>query len=363
MASSCMDKPLSGGFSSETFVCNALVSLYSHKGNLISAQHIFSEMTSRDKVTYNSLISALAQRGFSNKALELYEDMQLSGFKSDCVTVASLLSACASIEALHKGRQLHCYAIKAGISSDAIIEGSLLDLYVKCSDVATARELFNTTNKENVVLWNVMLVAYGQLGNLIDSFDVFSQMLIAGVEPNEYTYPSILRTCTFLGAMDLGEQIHTLVVKTGFDQNVYVCSVLIDMYAKHGRLELAREILGKLTEEDVVSWTAMISRYVQHEMSLEALELFVEMLIRGIQSDNIGLSSALSACADIQALNQGRQIHAQACVFGYSLDLSIGNALINLYARCGRVDEAYLAFGIIHTKDQISWNERIEPLR
>ncbi|PIA59895.1 hypothetical protein AQUCO_00400632v1 [Aquilegia coerulea] len=342
------------GFSLETFVCNSLVTLYSHSGKLISAERIFKGMKRRDRITYNSLISALAQRGVSNEALLLFEEMQLSGLKPDCVTVASLLSACASMEALDKGRQFHCHAIKSGFSSDVIIKGSLLDLYVKCSDIATARDFFESTEKENVVLWNVMLVAYGRLGNLIDSFQVFSQMQTAGVKPNQYTYP--LRTCTSLGALDLGAQIHAQIIKTDFDLNVYVCSVLIDMYAKHGRLELAREILGRLTAEDVVSWTAMISGYVQHEMCLEGLKLFQEMQIRGIQSDNIGYSSALSACAGIQALNQGKQIHAQACVSGYTVDLSIGNALINLYAKCGRVHEAYLAFKIVDAKDQISWN-------
>ncbi|OVA16409.1 Pentatricopeptide repeat [Macleaya cordata] len=344
------------GFSSETFVCNALLSLYSRSENFIFAEQIFTEMNRCDGVTFNSLISGLSQRGFSDKALQLFEKMQLSGLKPDCVTIASLLSACASVEALHKGKQLHSYTIKAGLLSDIIIEGSLLDLYVKCSDLDTAREFFNSTTTENVVLWNVMLVAYGQLGDLSESFEIFCQMQVAGLKPNQYTYPSILRTCTSLGAMDLGEQIHTHVIKTGFELNVYVCSVLIDMYAKHGKLEIAREILERLTEKDVVSWTAMIAGYAQHELCIEALRLFEEMQIRGIRSDNIGFSSALSACAGIQALNQGRQIHAQSYVSGYAMDLSIGNSLVNLYARCGRIQDAYSAFQIIDAKDEISWN-------
>ncbi|KAF8395976.1 hypothetical protein HHK36_017587 [Tetracentron sinense] len=344
------------GFSSETFVCNAFVTLYSRCGNLIAAERIFTKMNHRDGITYNSLISGLAQRGNSDSAVQLYEKMQHEGFKPDCVTVASLLSACASLVALDKGRQLHSYSIKAGISSDIITEGSLLDLYVKCSDIESAREFFNKTKKENVVLWNVMLVAYGQMGNLRESFEIFSQMQVVGMRPNQYTYPSILRTCTSLGALDLGEQIHTQIIKTGFELNVYVCSVLIDMYAKHGRLGIAREILGRLTEKDVVSWTAMIAGFAQHDLYVEALRLFEEMQNRGIRPDNIGFSSALSACAGIQALNQGRQIHAQSFFFGYSADLSIGNALVNLYARCGRIQDAYSAFETIKTKDQISWN-------
>lgn len=344
------------GLSSETFVCNAFVTLYSRSGKLTMAEQIFRNMQRRDEVSYNSLISGLAQRGFSQRSLELYKAMQLDHLKPDCVTIASLLSACASVGSLSKGMQLHSYAIKAGMSSDIIIEGSLLDLYVKCSDVKTAHKFFLMTQTENVVLWNVMLVAYGQMGDLAESFRLFSQMQIEGMCPNQYTYPSILRTCTYVGALDLGEQIHTQVVKTGFQPNVYVCSVLIDMYAKHGRLDTALKILRRLSEKDVVSWTAMIAGFAQHDMYAEALKLFEEMLDHGIQSDNIGFSSAISACAGIKAVNQGRQIHAQSIISGYSLDLSIGNALVSLYARCGRKEDAYLAFDKIDEKDNITWN-------
>lgn len=347
------------GFSAEIYVCNALVTLYSRYGNLISAEQIFSKMQQRDGVSYNSLISGLAQQGHSERSLELFKKMQIDTLKPDCVTIASLLSACASTEDLQMGKQLHSYAIKAGICADIIIEGSLLDLYVKCSDVEKAHEVFLTTQKENVVLWNVMLVAYGQKGDLDKSFQIFEQMQMEGLQPNQYTYPSILRTCTLVGALDLGEQIHSQVIKTGFQLNVYVCSVLIDMYAKHGNLDTALKILRRLTEEDVVSWTAMIAGFTQHDLFFDALKLFIEMQDQGIQSDNIGFASAISACAGIQALNQGQQIHARSVTSGYSLDLSISNALISLYARCGKVKDAYLAFDKNDNKDSISWNALI----
>ncbi|KAK9665978.1 hypothetical protein RND81_14G150800 [Saponaria officinalis] len=103
----------------------------------------------------------------------------------------------------------------------------------------------------------------------------------------------------------------------------------------------------------------MIAGYVHHEMYVNALELFEEMLNCGIRADNVGLSSAISACAGTQALNQGRQIHAQSCVLGYSGVLSIGNALVSLYARCGRVQDARRVFEKIDVKDNISWNALI----
>ncbi|KAL2937607.1 hypothetical protein RDABS01_021056 [Bienertia sinuspersici] len=347
------------GFASDVFVCNALVTLYSRRGDLISAVKIFEMMKTKDGISYNSLISGLAQKGLGDEALQLLQKMQRDFLKPDCVTVATLLSACATIGAIDKGKQLHSYALKTGYCSDMLIEGSLLDLYVKCSDIETAHKIFLSTKRDNVVLWNVMLVAHGQVGNLSEAHHMFSQMLAKGLEPNEYTYPSMLRTCTSVGALDLGEQIHTQVIKTGFHCNEYVCSVLIDMYAKHGFLDTAESILKRLAENDVVSWTTVIAGYGQYEMYVHALKLFEEMLCHGIQPDNIGLSSAISACAGIQALHQGRQIHGHSCILGYSDDLSIQNALVSLYARCGRPREAYQAFEINDVKDTISWNALI----
>ncbi|KAL9156389.1 hypothetical protein ABFS82_09G073200 [Erythranthe guttata] len=347
---------LKWGFSSDLFVCNALVALYSRCGNLTFAELIFREMQRRDRVSYNTLISGLAMRGSTEKSLELFEKMHAESFKPDSVTVACLFGTCASMGDLRKGMQLHSYATKAGMCSDIIVEGSLLNFYVKCSDIKTAHKFFLATKTNNVVLWNVMLVAYGQIGELVESFRIYSKMQIEGLQPNEHTYPSILRTCTSVGALDLGEQVHTQVIKTGFQPNVYVCSVLIDMYAKHRMLETALKIFRRLSEDDIVSWTAMISGYAQHDMFSEALKLFGEMQERRIRSDNIGLASAISACAGIQALNQGRQIHSQSIVNGYSLDLSVGNALVCLYARCGCTLEAHLAFEKMNARDNVTWN-------
>ncbi|CAN4078229.1 unnamed protein product [Withania somnifera] len=344
------------GYLSNVFISNALVTLYSRCGYLTLAELVFIETPQKDGATYNSLISGLSMKGFTDKALQLFEKMQLSSLKPDCVTIATLLGACASLGALQKGKQLHSYATKAGLCSDSIIEGSLLDLYVKCSGIETAHKFFLGSQMENIVLWNVMLVGYGQMGDLDESFKIFSEMQFKGLQPNQYTYPSILRTCTSVGALYLGEQIHSQVLKTGFWKNAYVCSVLIDMYAKHEKFDAAEKIFWRLNEEDVVSWTSMIAGYAQHGFFVEALNLFRKMQDHDIRSDNIGFASAISACAGIQALDQGRQIHALSVVSGYSLDHSIGNALIFLYARCGRMQDAYAAFDKIDTKDIISWN-------
>ncbi|GJN34831.1 hypothetical protein PR202_gb23529 [Eleusine coracana subsp. coracana] len=295
------------GFISVTVVGNALISLYIRGASFSLADKVFSDMLVCDSVTFNTLLSGHAQCGHGDRALEIFDEMQMTGLKPDCVTVASLLAACASVGDLQKGKQLHSYLWKAGMSSDYIIEGSLLDLYVKCCDIETALKVFSLGDRKN---WEI----------------------------------------------ELGEQIHSLCIKTGFESDMYVSGVLIDMYSKYGLLDRARRVLEILEEKDVVSWTSMIAGFVQHEFCKEALSTFKEMQDIGIWPDNIGLASAISACAGIKAMSQGLQIHARVYVSGYSADTSIWNALVNLYARCGRSKEAFLLFDAMEHKDEVTWN-------
>jgi pentatricopeptide repeat protein len=171
-------------------VGNALIALYLRFGSFKLAERVFSDMPFCDRVTFNTLISGHAQCEHGERALEIFDEMQSSGLRPDCVTIASLLAACASLGDLHNGKQLHAYLLKAGMSLDYITEGSLLDLYVKCGDIETAHEIFNSGDRTNVVLWNLMLVVYGQISDLEKSFEIFCQMQAAGIRPNQFTLES-----------------------------------------------------------------------------------------------------------------------------------------------------------------------------
>ncbi|CAO2813206.1 unnamed protein product [Amaranthus hypochondriacus] len=319
------------GFAFDDFVCKTLVNFYSRWGQFISAVKVFETMMHRDEVIYNSLITGLVQIGRSFNALCLLQMMQYDLLEPDCVTVAGLISGCSAIGAIEKGHQLHAHALKAGFFSDMLIQESLLDLYVKRSDLETSYKYFLTTQIENLVLWNVM----------------FLRIQMKGLEPNQYAIPV---TRTSEGALNLGKQFHTQVITTGFQFNEYVSCVLIDMYAKHGNLNAAEKIFLGVSENSV-AYTAMITGYRQLEMYGYALKLFKVMLGRGIQADNIGLSSVISSCAGIRAYYQGRQIHAQFYVLGYCGDDAIQNALVGLYARCGRPQDAYRAYDRLEGKN------------
>eukprot|EP01018_Ginkgo_biloba_P024347 Gb_24633 [translate_table: standard] len=325
-------------------VANALVTMYARCGSVKKAHTLFQKMHKRDVISWNAVISGYAQRGNGCEALQLFEQMHRLDMRPNYITFASVLSASASVEALEEGKQVHANAIKTGYFSNVLVGGALVDMYAKCGSVEDARLAFDKTSEKNVVLWNVMLVGYGQSGNCDESFKLFREMQWAGMRPNQFTFPSVLRTCASLAALDQGEQVHTHIIKTGFESNVFVASILIDMYAKCGSIENARQVLDKMPEQDMVSWTAMIAGYAQHEHGKEALQLFEEMQWAGMQQDHMPFSSALSACTSLEALEQGKQVHAHMIKTGYDYDVSVGNTLVTMYAKCGSIGDASKIF-------------------
>ncbi|CAN1285241.1 Pentatricopeptide repeat-containing protein At4g13650 [Linum perenne] len=265
-----------------------------------------------------------------------------------------LLDSCFSYGSLVEYQKLHGRILKVGFDRENLICDKIIDICFAIGDINGVIKVFEHMPERSMHTWNKILSGFAARKMSKRVTGLVSQMLGDAINPTEVTFANALRACR---ALDLGEQIHTLVIKTGFQFNVYVCSVLIDMYAKHGKLDKALALLRRIGEEDVVAWTAMISGCTQHDLFDDAIKLFEEMVSRGIQADNIGFSSAISACAGIQALHQGQQIQAQTR--GFDSEIEISNALITMYAKCGSISDAKRKFLEMPEKSDISWNAMI----
>ena len=345
------------GFSRETFVCNALINFYSELSDISSAQQIFDEMPQRDRITYNSLISAYSQEGKTWKTLFLFKEMQELGFQPDAVTIAGVSSGG---DLLH-GIQLHGFVIKAGLFSDIIIHGSLMDLYVKCDDEVSASKIFFSDVGDNIVLCNLMLVAYGRSGDLQRSFNLFQRMRITGISPNQFTFPTLIRTCITSDAMYSGKELHALAIKSGFELSRHLSSILVELYSNTGEFSAANQILREIPSLDLISWTSMIAGYTRHGLFSQALSTFREALCHGLRPDSVILAGGITACTGILAIRLAFQIHAHTISRGYWGEISITNALITFYARSGRNSDAFAVFSS-SSKDEITWNSLIAGL-
>lgn len=190
--------------------------------------------------------------------------------------------------------------------------------------------------------------------------DLFFRMRSSGIEPNEYTFVAILTACMRILNLELGSQIHALAIKSGFVDSLFVANSIMSLYSKSWQSDCVFQLFDEMPERDVASWNVVISSSVKEHMHRRAMELYQEMLwIDNLDADHFTLSSLLASCTDNFDLWGGREIHAQAIRNGLEGSLSIGNALIAFYTKCGNIEDIKALFNKMDITDLITWTEMV----
>ncbi|XWS46031.1 hypothetical protein CRYUN_Cryun14cG0029900 [Craigia yunnanensis] len=226
-----------------------------------------------------------------------------------------------------------------------------------------------------------------------NAIECYRDMVVEGVESNQFTFPSVLTACAGAQAGNFGAQVHSCIVRSGFEANVFVqkdaardmkldsfmypsvlncfalmkdmknatlvhCLIvktgfeayklvnnaLVNMYAKQGNLDCAFQESNHMPNKDVVSWTSLVAGYAHNDRHEEALKLFCDMRMAGIYPDHIVIASILSACAELTVLEFGQQVHANFVKSGLQSSLSVDNSLSTMYAKCGRIEDSSRVF-------------------
>ncbi|WOL03379.1 hypothetical protein Cni_G12099 [Canna indica] len=312
------------GFEFDPHVGNSLIDMYTKCGKIDEAELLFNTLPSINVVSWNVLIAGYGQKGDSKKAIDTLKLMHQYGFEPDEVTYISLLAAC-----------------------------------VKAGDIEAAHEMFDKIAEPNVTSWNALLSGYCQEENHDRAVKLFRKMQFQNVLPDRSTLAIILSSCSVMGLLEFGKQVHAASVRTMLHVDLFVASGLVDMYSKCGNIEVARQIFDRMTERDVVSWNAMITGFAHHSQNKEAFTVFKQMRQNGMSPTESSYASVISSCAGLSSLPQGRQIHAQTAKDGYESHVYVGSSLIDMYAKCGDVNEARRFFDTMPTKNVVSWNEMI----
>ncbi|XP_057816354.2 pentatricopeptide repeat-containing protein At3g12770 isoform X2 [Cryptomeria japonica] len=348
-----------GGFSSDVVVSSCLVDMYAKCGCIDKARELFDRIPQRDVVSWNAMIAGYVQNEFVEKAFEIFKQMQSAGVKPNSTTFATILPACAKMGALEQGMDIHQRITDGGVLSDAVVASALVHMYAKCGSIGKASKLFDGMLKRDVVSWNAMIVGYAQNGLVEKALATFKQMELAGVKPNTTTFASILPACAKMGALEKGMEIHQKIVEGGFFSDVVVASALVDMYAKCGSIVKARELFDEMPQRNVVSWNALIAGYVQNGFGEKALETFKEMRLVGVEPYSSTWASIIPACAQIGALELGTAIHQIIIESGFFSDIIVGNALVDMYAKCGSMHKARELFDKMPQRNVVSWTAMI----
>lgn len=371
-------------------VGNALINMYAKCGDFSKAKNVFDQISKRDVVSWTALIGALSHNEHDQEALDMFSQMQHEGIKPNHLTIVSALDACANIGALRIGKEIHDAMGSSGLIENVYVGNALINMYGKCGVLDEAKHFFTTMNHKNVASWNSLMTVYAQSGNLDEALRLFeqmpernviswnalisalaqnehakeamvyfSQMQYEGIKPNKVTFVAVIDACASLEDLELGLQIHTATLCTGDEQDSILQNALVNMYGKCGNLECAKFVFDTMHDKNLISWSTMIAACVHNGQGNEALSHFWKMEWHGIRPDKIVFTCLLTACADMAIVEEGQKIHASVIAHNLESGLAVGNALLNMYGRCGSIDSLKIVFSKMHHRDVISWTSII----
>ncbi|KAL0403184.1 UNVERIFIED_CONTAM: Pentatricopeptide repeat-containing protein, chloroplastic [Sesamum radiatum] len=240
---------------------------------------------------------------------------------------------------LKDGICIHSPILKLGVQDNLLLSNNLLSLYAKCWGVERARHLFDEMPYKDVVSWTGVLSAYVKDGNHEEALRFFDLMKASGQKPNEVTFSNVLRSCSALGDFVHGTGVQACVIKHGFESNPILCSSLIELYSKWDLFEEAAGVFNAMENGDTVSWTAIISSLVQAGNRIRALRFFVRMIEEGVSPNEYTFVKLLGACSSL-GINYGKLVHNQLIIWGVRLNLILNTALVDMYAKCQKMEDA-----------------------
>ncbi|KAJ7530323.1 hypothetical protein O6H91_15G089400 [Diphasiastrum complanatum] len=344
------------GLLSHINVGNSLVRMYSRCGSLQDAIQIFDQMSDRDVASWNAIIAAYIQYGQGKVALQTFKRMQQLGVNPSKVTFISILSACSDAAFASEGKLIHFCILNHGLESDLIIQNALVNMYSKCGLFDEAHMIFDKMPNRNVVSWTSMIAAYASHANARSALQLFRKMQLEGIKPDRVTYVTMLDTCSSPEFLPEGQIVHALVSDCRLESDLLVGNALVNMYGKCGLPEGARDVFRNMIKKDVISWTTMIAAYVQNGRCDGAHLVFEQMLQDGVKPNKVTFVSIFSACITPAYLSKGKRIHNLFVNSGYELDAVVGTALVDMYGKCGSLQDAHAVFKNIDERDLVSWN-------
>ena len=319
----------------------------------------------------------------TNEAIAILKLQVEQGINVDSYTYVDILKRCLKEKDLKVAREVHYCIIKKRMEQDKYVASSLLSVYIRCGSLGDARQVFDALAKKSVVNWNVMIGGYVQHNRGKDAMQLFHQMRQEHVQADKITYLNILKACASPLSLKWGKEVHVLIRRDGLESDIRVGTALIQMYAKCGSIEEARQAFDNLTNRNVISWAAMVGEHAQSGRigstkigdivtwnvmigayagsgrGVEAYNLHLKMKEEGFLPNAVTYMSLLNDCASTGALEWVKDVHRHILEGGYESDVRVGNALIHMYAKCGSIEDAAVLFDSMKGRDLITWNVMI----
>ncbi|XAR58361.1 hypothetical protein NMG60_11013735 [Bertholletia excelsa] len=299
---------------------NSLLSGYIKHDQFQQAQHMFDQMPVRNIVSWNTMLSGLRKIRNPEAIRHSFLQLRRDGLKPDEFTFSVTISALLKTAFNRLIPQLHCLVICLALNLNVYVGSALMRGYSDLKDHIALSQVFDEILAKDVSSWNALILGYMDLGLTREAQRAFELMP---------------------------------------EKNIISWTTLVSGYINNKRLDEARSVFNEYHERNVVLWTAMIGGYVQCGRFIHALRLFLTMLRSGTRPNHFTFSSALDACAGCSSLLMGRQIHSNISKSGVLFDVILSTSLVDMYAKCGDIEAAFILFESVPKKNLVSWNSII----
>nr|AYM00787.1 pentatricopeptide repeat protein [Salvia miltiorrhiza] len=357
------------------------------------ARSAFNEIDQPALPIWNHMIRGFSVSDTPVVALHMFDKMCHSGLRGDNLTFIFLCKACARVPDLTCGKVVHVHILKLGFESYLFVCNALIHMYGFCGELCSSRRVFDEMGDKDLVSWNSLICSYSQCGKYLEVLGLFDAMMVENVKADAVTLVKIVIACNYLGAWKVLDSVVEYVENNRVHMDVFLGNTLIDVYgrrsliaftrrifdrmtvrnvvswnmmviaiAKSGDLVAARKLFSEMPERDVISWTSIITGYAQANQHDDAISLFKEMMVAKVMPDRITVATVLSSCARLGRLEMGRAVHDYVINERVESDIYVENALIDMYCKCGSVEEALKVFDEMKEKDSVSWSSVITGL-
>ncbi|EPS73044.1 hypothetical protein M569_01710 [Genlisea aurea] len=347
------------GRAPDPFLSAHLVNMYSKLDRPRTAEVLLflTPSDSRSVVIWTALIAGNIQNGHSASAISNLADMRRDGIQPNDFTLPCLFKAAAALRSPLLGQQLHDLSIKLLLIHDAFVACSAFDMYSKTGLLQDAGKMFDEMPRRNIATWNA---AISNAADPPESISRYIALLRTGdASPNSISLCASLTACSAAGFLQEGQQLHGHLVKQGHDADTSVLNTLVDFYGKCRHVDHSERVFHSIRDRTTVSWSTMLAIYEQNHMGEKACELFLEATRAGFEPTEFMLSAAISACAGLAALESGKAAHALAVKARVEGSVYVGSALVDMYGKCGSVDDCERAFQQMRSRNSVCWNAMI----
>uniref|UniRef100_A0ACD6ARA6 Uncharacterized protein n=1 Tax=Avena sativa TaxID=4498 RepID=A0ACD6ARA6_AVESA len=236
----------------------------------------------RSVVSWNAMIAGCAWCGRDDMAVRCFQDMVREGVVApDDGTLAAVLPACGRTGNAGAGRWAHEYASKTDILDASMhVANTVVDMYCKCGDVGSAREVFEGMRQRSVVSWNTMISGFSLNGQGIKGIELFHEMMSSGEDPNAVTFLGVLGCCAHAGAVDIGRGIfQTMQSEHGIEAGIEHYGCMVDLLGRSGLLQEAHALILEMPmRPNAAIWGSLLSACRAHA-GLSIAEVALKELI------------------------------------------------------------------------------------